>query len=191
MSRIFSAYVKHEQPLKRLLGRYLTRPQDIEDMAQECFLRAFAAELRGEVRSPKAFLFRVARNTALHEVERKAHSATSSLEEHGGADALIDGASLEDGIDARRRLYEFSRALATMPPRCREVFVLRKLHGLKVREIAWRLNISVSGVEKHLAAGVLHCDRVFRERGCALETAPGARQEGAVSKARGDDEQQR
>ena len=49
------------------------------------------------------------------------------------------------------------RAVNGLPPKCRDVFVLRMIEGLSQREIAERLGITVSTVEKHLARGLRHC----------------------------------
>jgi DNA-directed RNA polymerase specialized sigma24 family protein len=53
-----------------------------------------------------------------------------------------------------------------LPDRCREVLTLRKLYGLSQREIAQRLGIAESTVEKHVAYGVHLCaERMFAKRG--------------------------
>ncbi|RME62380.1 MAG: winged helix-turn-helix transcriptional regulator, partial [Alphaproteobacteria bacterium] len=51
----------------------------------------------------------------------------------------------------------FSQAVASLPPACRTVFILRKFEGLTNREIANRLKISISAVEKHIAVGIEKC----------------------------------
>jgi len=167
MSRVMAAFKAHEAALRRLLARYFKSAADVEDALQETFLRAFAAEIKGPVREPRAFLFTVAKHTALHEIERKSFSATDSMEAHGGVDSLSapDRSGPEHGCETRRQLLEFTQALATLTPRCREVFVLHKVHGLKLKDVARELGISVSAVEKHIATGLLHFCRHFRERG--------------------------
>ena len=56
-------------------------------------------------------------------------------------------------------------AVAALPPVCRQVFLLRKFEGMSAKEVASRMKISVSAVEKHVAAGILKCSRYLRELG--------------------------
>jgi len=51
--------------LQKFLARYFTEQQDIEDVVQETYLRAYGAETRNEIEHPKAFLFQIAKNLAL------------------------------------------------------------------------------------------------------------------------------
>ena len=62
---ITDAYVQHESAIRRFIGKFLPRPNDIEDVTQEAFLKAFVAEKKHSIEQPKSFLFRVARNVAL------------------------------------------------------------------------------------------------------------------------------
>ena len=59
----------------------------------------------------------------------------------------------------------------SLPPKCRDVFVLRWIHGLSQRAISEKLNIAVSTVEKHLAKGLRFCKEEMRERAKAAEAA--------------------
>ena len=79
-SRLFDAYISCEVSLKRFLRRFYSNSDDIEDLAQEAFLRAFDAEGGQEIQSPKAYLFRVARNIALRELGKKSRQLTDYLE---------------------------------------------------------------------------------------------------------------
>jgi RNA polymerase sigma factor (sigma-70 family) len=58
---------------------------------------------------------------------------------------------------ARERLALLAAAMDELPPRCREVFVLRQVEQLDQAEIARRLCISRNMVEKHLRKALLHC----------------------------------
>ena len=75
-SKIFDAYLSCEIALKRFLRRFYSKTEDVDDLAQEAFLRAFNVELRQEIKSPKAYLFRVARNIALRELGKKSRQLT-------------------------------------------------------------------------------------------------------------------
>ena len=142
---LHEVYLACELPLRRFIGRFCNRPEDIDDLAQETFLRAFHAGEGRDIRSPKAYLFRVARNMALRELGKKSRQLTDYLEE---ADADIGGkeASAEQEIIARQKLQLCCNAIADLPEQCRRVFLLRKIYAYSHREIADELGISVRTV---------------------------------------------
>lgn len=171
MSPIVKAYLGHGAALKRLLGKYLSRPEDVDDVAQGAFLRAFAAEARQEITAPKSFLFTTARNLALSELTKKANKTTDQLADFEGTSVLCDEKQVpaDEMLEGREKLALFSEAVGHLPPQCRRVFLMRKIDGLPIKEIAVRLDITVSSVEKHLATGLLKCSDYLAERGYAPE----------------------
>jgi RNA polymerase sigma-70 factor (ECF subfamily) len=62
-------------------------------------------------------------------------------------------------------LFVLTQAVAQLPVECQRVFLMRKVEGLRVKQIATRLNVSVSTVEKRLARALLLCDRYLRQQG--------------------------
>ena len=136
-------------------------------MAQETFLRAFDAEQKREILSPKAFLFRIAKNVALNSLSNKADQIVDYIGNSSDTDVLSSERSdvAEDRLDARQRLEILEQALATLPPKCRHVFLLRKVDGYTHKEIAARLGISTKTVENHLTNGALKCSQYLRDRG--------------------------
>jgi RNA polymerase sigma-70 factor (ECF subfamily) len=139
-------------------------------VAQESYLRAFDAQQSGEeLRSPKAFLFRIAKNIALNELGRKSRQLTDYIEDSAQPDVLGADSSAEERVIAQERLTLYCQAVATLPPQCRRAFLLRKVYGLSHKDIGEQLGISVSTVEKHIASGLLRCSLYLKERGHAVE----------------------
>ena len=157
ISRIFRTFRENELAIKRFLRRYASNRQDIEDITQETILRALQAEKSREIREPRAFLFGVAKNIARKELQKKSRNLIEFIEDFDSGENFSYEPEAESAVDARRRLILFWEAVATLPPQCQRVFVLKKVYGQSHKEIASRLNISVSTVEKHAAAGLRRC----------------------------------
>ena len=167
MSRVLTAFLQNEKSLKRFLANFSSSPQDIEDFYQESFLRAFAAECNKEIAEPKAFLFKIAKNIALGDIRRRARKPQILSEDTESAEQIIDARQLsaERWWEGRRKLSLLARAVAQLPPQCRKAFLMRRVHGLQYRQIANRMNISVSAVEKHVALGLLKCTAYLQAQG--------------------------
>ena len=169
LSTILEAYLENEIALKRYLRRFIRSREAADDLAQEAFLRAFAAESGRMIESPKAFLFKVAKNLALNELARQSTVAIEPLGDFESQEVLEDSsqAAVEDVVDSRERIRLLARAIAALPPQCAKVFILRKMRGLSQKEIAVRLNISVRTVENHVALGLSRCRAYMRVHGDA------------------------
>ena len=163
-SNILSAFQTHHLSLKRFIGRYLNSAQDIEDVTQEAFMRAFSAEKTTEVHQPKSFLFRIAKNVAITQLRKKSNQITDYIEDQPSQDVLVNEWSTEDEVLVNEKLDIHSQAVAALPPKCREVYLLRKVYGLSHKEIAAKLGIASSTVEKHLMKGVEDCDKFIEAR---------------------------
>ncbi len=159
MSEILKAFQNQKQAINRIVAKYRSNPADIEDLTQDVFLAGFAAELRGNIHEPDRLLFRIAKNLAINEAVRKVNTTSQSIEDSSTSSVYKDESLIlaEDALDARQRLFIFSQALASLSPELRRAFVMRRVEGLKFKQIATRLNVSVSLVEKRVAAAMLQC----------------------------------
>jgi RNA polymerase sigma factor (sigma-70 family) len=165
-----AVFLEHQSSLKRFIARFLSRPQDVEDVVQEAYLRAFGAVKSGEdVRSPKAFLFRIAKNVALNELATKSRRLTDYIEDSTAQDVIDKGSSAEDQVMGQEKLAMFCGAVASLPEQSRRAFLMRKVYGLSHKEISERLGISISTVEKHVASGLLRCSAYLREGGYPVD----------------------
>ena len=89
----------------------------------------------------------------------------------GPAGVIQSEWSAEDEAIARQRFGIHCEAVAELSPQVRRAYLMRKVYGLSHKEIAERMGIARSTVEKHLMKGVEMCDRYIRER--TDENAPG------------------
>lgn len=162
-TRITDAFFKNEAALKSFISRFVFKAHDIEDISQEAFMRAFKAEKHTDIRNPRAFLFRTAKNIALNELTRKSNVLTDYIEENCSFDVLSKEKAIDEQFDDRQNYKIFCEAVSTLPARCQRVFVMRKVYGFSQKEIAKTLGISTSTVEKHVAAGLLRCRDYMRQ----------------------------
>ncbi len=159
-SSVYDTFMRSESSLKRYLRRYFFRREDIDDMAQETFLRAYKYSNSKDIEFPKAYLFQVAKSVALRELSRKTQQMTDYLEFD-----LEEEHSLEEQVMAEQTLDVFCEAIADLPPQCRRVFLMRKFHAMPHRQIAEELNISVSAVEQHITNGLKRCKAQLDKQG--------------------------
>lgn len=162
-SAILTALQSVESGLRRYLSRFLVREQDIEDVVQEAFLRAFESEKSRQVHSPRSFLFRIARNLALSELARSANRLTVHMGDLSVLNVIDERADSEREFEVNRRIDELGAAIAALPPQCRRVIIMKKVFGFSHGEIARRMEISVRTVEKHLARALQRCQELDRE----------------------------
>ena len=137
------------------LRKRMDNASDAADMTQDVFAQWLGYRDRAKVEQPRAFLFRMARNL-LSDHWRRQQVRQSVLEE-----TTIDPATCAndplDHAQRRQRLEQLRQVLAELSPRRREALMLHRFEGLTQAQIAERMNISVSMVEKHIAAALLHC----------------------------------
>lgn len=131
--------------------------EDAEDIVQEAFLRFHRAGNQVEDADARPLIFVIARNllkdqwkSAGREAARRAPVSPDELETAG--QAMADEAPAPDrGILGKEMLDQAMAVIRDLPPRTREAFLLNRFEDLTYRQIADRLGVSVSMVEKHLA----------------------------------------
>jgi RNA polymerase sigma-70 factor (ECF subfamily) len=136
-------------PLVRLAEAMLRERALAEEIVQDVMLelwrRRDALDPDG---TPQAYLFQATRNRALNHLrhvrvqERVAPQLAASPPPSAPSDAAAAEAELAQAV---------ARAVAGLPPRCREVFELSRVHNLKYAEIAQTLGVSVKAVEAQMA----------------------------------------
>jgi RNA polymerase sigma-70 factor (ECF subfamily) len=137
--------------LRRFFQRRIAEPADLDDLVQEVFLRlARRGDLAG-VGNLEGYVFQTAANILRDRARRRA-TRRSEAHEPIGADHVEDAAfSPERVLLGREAIDQLRAALLTLPPRTRDVFFLGRIEGFGYAEIAARLGISLSAVNKHMA----------------------------------------
>ena len=130
---------------------------DAEDLVQEAFVRFHRAGHDLCAADARPLLFVIARNLQLDRW-KAAGRETARRSPHDIND-LVDGPQAiasetpdaEDGLIRRQNLAAAAAVIRALPPRTRDAFLLHRFENLTYRQIAGRLGVSVSMVEKHIA----------------------------------------
>ncbi len=136
-------------PLRRYLARMLGDPAEAQDIAHDAYIRYYRSTATTPADQPEALLYTTARRLAINRLKRR------RIAPFAAAPADPESASAAPGVTqeviARQELQDLEQAIADLPPGCRAVLLLRKVELLSHREIATRLGIAVSTVEKQHA----------------------------------------
>jgi RNA polymerase sigma factor (sigma-70 family) len=137
-----------------LLRRGRTR-EEAEDLIQDAFLKMQEyCERGGQVHRPEGFLVRTVLRLASN-ARRDAHRELYCDEQVENLTLIIDTTPMPDEVLAGDQCLERMReALDAVSTRTRDVFFMQRLDGLSYAEIARRLGVSVSAVEKHIASAL-------------------------------------
>jgi len=125
---------------------------DPEELLHAAYLRLVRYRTQHTVENVGAFLVRTAVNIGVDNYRHDRFIADIAPENAG----ICENSPLQDEVlAARARLERVREGLSRLSPRTREVFLMHRLEDMKYREIAERLGISQSAVEKHIAKAAL------------------------------------
>ena len=144
--RLSDWFHQWRRPLLRFLAaRGSVAAADLDDVAQEVFLRLMRYSRSELVEHPQAYLFRMAANVAAERALRARHSRPH---EPRWLDDLAADDQPQDAVARAAAQAEIERALNTLTPRQREVLKLQFFEGLGHPEIAARLGMSRRSVKR-------------------------------------------
>lgn len=171
---------KYQRKLARLLSRLIRDPAEVEDVAQETFIKAYRA--LGNFRGDSAFytwLYRIGINTAKNYLVSQGRRAPTSTEfDSEEAEGFDDGDLLRDINTPERMLFSkeigetVNAAMEALPEDLRTAITLREIEGMSYEDIAKMMDCPIGTVRS----------RIFRAREAVaeklrplLDTAPDKR----------------
>lgn len=160
----FEAFFRGQQrPLLAFLRRRTGNDQDAQDLLQESYLRMVRF---GYVDPPRpvpvwrSLLYRTAGSLASNLGRENRLQHVSDHESIDEVELASEQASPERQAQVGQDLARMLEVLRELPPRCRQVFILHRLHDRSYPEIAAHCDISVKAVEKHISKALA----IFRGR---------------------------
>jgi len=154
-----SLFQQYYGELLRFLTAKLGCREQAADVVQDTFLRMRGVHDLAGVAQPRAFLYKTALNLTVDLFRRQRIRAErmTQLDEIGDVPSSIP--RQDDAVEAKERVRLLHEAIAELPPKCRQVFLLHKFMDLSHADIAARLGISINMVEKHVMKAMAHCRR--------------------------------
>lgn len=151
-------YVAEQGRLRAYVRRILRNPASAEDVVQQVFVNLLGRHPQAEAPSP-AYVMQAVRNLALNHLRDSRRRAEVEMAGEP-LDALADPApSPEMAALHRSELMHLLTALAALPPRRREAFVLCRIEGLSYDEVALRMKVSRNTVITHIVAAMAELSR--------------------------------
>ncbi len=151
-------FEKEVFPLEAALTRFIRRnwrnEADVADLRQEIYARVYQAAREHLPQQPKPFVFTTAKNHLINCAKRAQIVSFDHVADLDALNVAIDVFTPERHLTARDELRRLKEGIDRLPPRCREVVILRKIEGLSIRDAATRMNVGVDTVEQQLVHGM-------------------------------------
>jgi RNA polymerase sigma factor (sigma-70 family) len=157
--------LQHEPALRAWLRGKRLVGIEVDDIVQETYAVLASLASVDHVLNPRNYAFQTAHSLIKQHVRRARVVSIFNVGELGLDHVPSDQPWPDTIVSDRQDLLRLAEAIDVLPPRCREAFVLRKLHDLSQREIAARMGLTESTVEKHLSKAVEHLMRWFGRDG--------------------------
>lgn len=155
----------HEPQLRAWLKGRRLDGIEVDDVIQETYTRLVAADSIAHVHDAKSYAFQVAGSVVIDHVRRRKVVSITAVPDLDYLEVMSDEPSPERQVIDRDELTRLAQMIARLPGKVRDVFVLRRVHGLSQREAAERLGLAESTVEKHMARGFLLMLEMVRHGG--------------------------
>lgn len=159
-------FIAHRRELQAFLTMKLRDATLAADLTQETFLR-FAEFRAGNpaavIAHVRSYLYRTAYNLAIDHLRREGRTSFADNSEDALAAIPDDMPVPEAVVSGRNELDRIQALLRELPERTRHVVTLARLEGLTYPEVAERLGISTSSVQKHLAQATKYVMQRLRE----------------------------
>lgn len=155
----------HEPELRAYLRGRFPSLRDIDDLVQETYARILRAREAGRATLTRAYLFVTARNAALDQLRRRKIISVEAVAEFDRLPVVAEAPDAAETASHAQELQLLADAIATLPERCRRVFVLRRYYDLSHKEIAQQLGIAENTVNAQLVTAMLRCREYLRAHG--------------------------
>lgn len=140
--------------LVRYFSRRVHASQEVEDLVHDVLVRLVRNRQFADREGARGYVFETANSVLVDYIRRRSTAGAQAVvafdsEAHEGEDF-----GPERVIQGRQELSIATAILMELPERTRTIFILRRIEGMRFNDIAARLGISVSAVEKHMQRAI-------------------------------------
>lgn len=154
---LIAILARHYDELVDSVRRRFGDRQAAREVVHDVCVQLLESPEKDAVRVPLALLHKITHDRAVshYRSERRRQAWVDDQAEL--ADVLCNAPDPERQHAAADELERLCAAIAELPPRCQQVFVMHKIHELPQQQVAEQLGISLKAVEKHLRSGMTKC----------------------------------
>lgn len=167
----------HEPALRAWLQRKSVSGLEVDDIVQETYARLSTLESVSGIRDPKTYFFQTAHSIIVSHVRRSRIVPILAVGHLEAFEMASDQPGPETQVADHQELQRLAEAMAKLPGKIRDVFVLRRVHDLTQRQVAERLGLSENTVEKHMSKGFSLIASLFDRGGNASPQASTEKQQ--------------
>lgn len=148
---------QHYPSACRAIRRFIKENSTVEDLAQDVFVRFWERRHQIDIKtSIGAYIHRMAINEALTFLRKQKRFQQDNIDDFSFSDKASSSIQVMEGEELKVKIQ---RAIDSLPPKCRTVFLLSRHEELSYKEIAAKLGISIKTVENQMGKAL----RVMRE----------------------------
>jgi RNA polymerase sigma-70 factor (ECF subfamily) len=161
-----TTFIEHRDRLQEAAKRIVGTRDLAEDILQSAYLRITETSVQFIIRQPLNYCFQVVRHLAIDCCRRRSLEAQFFVAEVEGHAVPAPQFSPEMSAMSGQFLVRIGEALARLPPRTRQAFMLYRLQGMTQRDIAGQLGVSPTLVNFMIK------DAIEALKGCRDDTGP-------------------
>ena len=156
---ISALFTNYHKEIKNFLNRIINCEHTAEDLTQEVYLSLMKKEVsskKNQINNIRAYLYKTAKNIAInHQVAEQRRKVLCQVS-HESIETN-NAITPERVIGDTQKLHMLNNALSELSPLSQRIFILIRIHGMKQKEVADKLDIHITTVEKNLSKAVRHC----------------------------------
>lgn len=147
------AYREEQARLKRYFD-WKAGPDSSADLVQDVFVRALGRGQTERLENPAGYLWRIAQNLVIDTLRvRKRRGPLVEFDETQHSPDLADQAAI---LEAAQLQLRYEAAMAALPKRTRDIFLMHRVDELTYQEIAVATDLTTAGVEYHMSKALAH-----------------------------------
>jgi RNA polymerase sigma-70 factor (ECF subfamily) len=148
---------EHNAALLRFISAKIGSEQEAREIAQEAYVHLLQLNHPEAVSYLRAYLFKTASNLAIDRLrQRGRRTHVTSVAE---VDFAVFELSPERQVSGEQRLELFESAVAQLPPKCRQAFLMHRVDDIPIEEIAERMAIGACMVRRYISRALEHVRR--------------------------------